>query len=687
MPARIGPRSPSGYWERLGKIGGDVWSCRPRNPILGGNPRTESKTPSGATRSSRITERMGQFVMEKERVADASPDFKAELLARLREAAPEAFAEGKLDIERLKALVGDAVESRPERYEFNWAGKRDAIAMLQAPTRATLVPDRDGSADFDGAQHALIEGENLEVLKVLYRSYFGRVKFIYIDPPYNTGSDFVYPDNFADPLENYLHVTGQKNGNGDYLSSQMERNGRFHSSWLSMMYPRLSLARQFLKDEGIICISIDDNEIHHLRLLMDEIFSPENFVACVIWQKMDSPSRNDEDRYVSNYHDYILIYAKNQQAVGLKKKLKPEILKAYPFKLPDGRLARRRQLRKNGKSARREDRETLWYPLTAPDGTEVWPIAPEGWEGRWVLSDDTWKKREAQKLTQWIKRSYGWVPYYIETAPNEPGVPWPTIWTDIDQNRQAKAEYTELVGSGIEFDSPKPTSLIKQFLRMATGGDDICLDFFAGSGTTAQAVLDLNHEDGSNRRFIVVQLPEKLSDKPSSGPKTIADISRIRISKAIDRIRAGNGDRDPDEAEGPENLGFRSFGLAASSTRRWAGVEERTPEAYGRQLAVFADTLMPGWKPEDVIWEVALREGYSLTAAVAELKAPKGGSFWRVVDAEKDQSFTITLDDTLTLEAVRALGLGKADLFICRDTALDDTLAANLALQCRLKVI
>ena len=623
----------------------------------------------------------------RERIADLSPDLRAETLARLRAAVPEVFSEGQLDLDRLKALVGGAVEAGDERYTFSWAGRREAMAMLQAPTAATLRPDRAKSVNFDAAQHVFIEGENLEVLKVLYRAYFGRVKLIYIDPPYNTGNDFIYPDNFADPLDHYLRITGQKNGNGDYLTSLPERSGRIYSAWLSMMYPRLALARQILREDGVIFVSLDDHEVHNFRVVANEIFGEENFICTIIWQKMDSPSWNDETRFVSNYHDYIVVFARNAQAAGLKKKRKPEILRAYPFELPDGRLARRRQLRKNGKEARREDRQTMWFPITAPDGTEVWPIAPEGWEGRWVLSLETWKQREKQGLTQWIKRSYGWMPYYIETAPNDPGIPWPTIWTEVDQNRQAKAEFTDLMGPGVEFDNPKPSSLIKEVLKMATAGDDICMDFFAGSGTTAQAVLDLNHEDGSNRRFVVVQLPERIARDGSSSPlQTIADLARTRIQKAISRIKSGNGKRDPDDSEGPENLGVRSFCLGPSSVRRWSGIAEKDAMVYSAQLEAFVDTLVGGWQPEDVIWEVILREGYSLTTRIEEIPNLIG-RFFRVTDTDRDQNFIICLDDRLQSGDLASLGLARDRVFICRDAALDDTLASNLALQCRLKVL
>ena len=392
-------------------------------------------------------------------VNTTSADLLAERIEQLRALFPEAFTEGRVDTAKLRAALGDFGDERPERYLFTWAGKRDAIRVLQTPSHATLVPTPGESVDFDTTRNLFIEGDNLEVLKLLYKSYFGQVKLIYIDPPYNTGNDFVYPDNYADPLDTYLKLTGQKDGNGNRLTSNAETNGRYHSAWLSMMYPRLFMARQLLDDNGVIFVSIDDHEVHNLRMMMNEIFGEENFIASIIWKKMDSPSRNDVERAVSDYHDYILVYARNKAEAGLAQQSKPEILEAYPLKLQDGRLARRRQLRKNGKGARREDRPSMWYPLSAPDGNSVYPIAPEGWEGRWVLSKATWEEREKSGLTEWIKRDDIWVPYYIEVASQQPSMPWSTLWADVDQNRQAKAEFTALMGSGVAFDNPKPTSL------------------------------------------------------------------------------------------------------------------------------------------------------------------------------------------------------------------------------------
>lgn len=384
------------------------------------------------------------------------------------------------------------------------------------------------------------------------------MKLIYIDPPYNTGKDFVYPDNFQDSIKNYLELTGQIEEGTKKVTSNVETSGRFHTDWLNMMYPRLKLARNLLKRNGVIFISIDDNEVHDLRMLLNEIFGEENFVATIIWKKMDSPSRNAEERAISNYHDYLVVVAFDRDEVGIRPEGRESILEAFPLTLEDGRKARRRQLRKNGKNARREDRPTMWFALTAPDGTEVWPIAPEGWEGRWVLSKETWEERTQAGMTEWIKRENGWVPYYIEVADENPTAPWSTLWTDVDQNRQAAAELTSVMGQKVEFQTPKPTSLVGRVVAMSTGQDDIVLDFFAGSGTTGHATY-LENLDGLNRRFILVQLPEATG---STAFPTISDLTKERLRRSAKRIR----DQNPTFAG---DLGFRVFKLDSTNVSEW----------------------------------------------------------------------------------------------------------------------
>jgi adenine-specific DNA-methyltransferase len=297
----------------------------------------------------------------REKVAAQSPDLRTDLREQLRALVPEAFSEGRLDAEKLKALLGENGDAGPERYSFSWAGKRDAISMLQVPTRATLAPDREHSVNFDEAQHVFIEGENLEVLKVLYRSYFGRVKMIYIDPPYNTGNDFIYPDDFSDPLDNYLRITGQKNGDGDYTTSQVDRNGRIHSAWLSMMYPRLVLARQLLAEKGLIFVSIDEHEMYNLRILMDEIFGEENFISEIVWKK--AYGGGSKAKYVVGHHEYILLFAKNKAAIErIDLPPNPETRRYYRFK--DSKFEMRGPYRTQPLwTNSMDDRENLRYPI------------------------------------------------------------------------------------------------------------------------------------------------------------------------------------------------------------------------------------------------------------------------------------------------------------------------------------
>lgn len=350
----------------------------------------------------------------------------------------------------------------------------------------------------NSTDNRIIHGDNLEALKSLLPEFEGQVKCIYIDPPYNTGNEgWVYNDAVNDPkMKRWLgQVVGKE---GEDLSR--------HDKWLCMMYPRLKLLHRLLSDDGVIFISIDDNEVHNLRSVMNEIFGAGNFVVNMIWQKMDSPSSNFGERAFSNYHDHTLVFAKKLSACKLKQLPKPEILKDYPEVAEDGRRCRTRQLRKNGKEARREDRETMWYPMEAPDGSEVWPRHPdEGWDGRWAIGKKSYEKLKKADKVVWKMRDHGWVPYQVEWAPVEPTIPNPSILTDAGQNRQAKALLNEMLGTDHGFDTPKPVGLIERILRIAANPNSVVIDSFAGSGTTAHAVLKLNAEDRGSRRFILIE--------------------------------------------------------------------------------------------------------------------------------------------------------------------------------------
>ena len=623
-----------------------------------------------------------------EPVARESGDITRERLEALRDLFPEAFGEDGLDFERLRATLGDFVDDSPERYRFTWSGKRDAIRAFQVPSRATLVPDRDNSVGWDETGHVFIEGENLEVLKLLYRSYFGRVKCIYIDPPYNTGNDFVYPDDYADPLEQYLRVTGQKDAEGNLLTSNPETGGRYHSAWLSMMYPRLFLARQLLTEDGVIFVSIGQTEVHNLRILMNEVFGEESLDAQVVWQKVYSP-RMDAKGYTDDV-DYLLAYRRAQAGPVGRLGFTQNEKQFTGVDEATGRRYRPRSLRKEGKNSRRADRPNLYYPIDAPDETPVLPIRSDGSEGCWRWSEARYNAAVLQGVIEWSKTDAGWQVYvkqYLdEDATRPPGNLWP--YADVGHNHEAVEELRGVLGRPV-FSNPKPTRLVRRMLEIAAAGDDdwIILDFFSGSGTTAQAVLELNREDGGSRRFVMVQLPEPL-DQPQTlhdGTTlgTIADIGRERIRRVITRMQEREtGTLDISEREPPEDLGFRAFRLVPSNYR-----PESEAGDTGDAAALFTQPLADGWTLDGLLHEIALKEGFDLGVQIEQVAGVATNTVYRLTDPYKEQTCLVCLDEKLHADTAKALNLTREDLFICLDSALDDTLAANLALQCRLKVI
>lgn len=678
--------------------------------------------------------------MNREHIADTSPDLRADLLARLAAAVPEVFADGQLDLAQLAALAGDTVATGPERYGLDWPGKRDAIAMLQAPSSATLVPDRAESVKFDSATNLFIEGENLEVLKLLYKSYFGRVKLIYIDPPYNTASDLIYEDDFTDPLAAYLLATGQMTPTGDMLTSAPELGGRRHSRWLSMMYPRLSLARQFLKDEGVILISINDVEVSNLRRLCDEVFGEENFIAQMIWEK----GRKNDAKLISAGHEYVLVYGRSVAALKAAKTIwreeKPgarEIWDEYlklraehgdndtlieislqnwfgglPKNDPSKKWARYKRVDKNGPW---RDRDISWPGGDGPTYDVLHPITklpckvPEaGWRyadpeemqrqiklGLVEFRDDhtepPFRKAHIRPVSEELADDTESTDDGLDEAETEDEeLATQVRGTHFYKQAQVSVKYLRKLMGAKVFDNPKDHEELARLFKYVTNGDErpIIMDFFAGSGASAEAALRLALAGKPGARFVAVQMPEPVNAKERTGKaalakgwKTIAQLSRERLRRAM---------KQPELT--PTASGFRAFRLAASTTRRWTGIAKQTPDAYLEQLEGFDDTLAPGWTPEAVLWEVALREGYPLTARVEKGAAGGPADCWRVSDPDEGRAFTICLAATIDLAAVKPLGLAKDDLFVCRDTALGDektrdTVAANLALQCRLKVL
>lgn len=666
-----------------------------------------------------------------EQVPGQTSDQSVELRRRLQEVAPEIFADGDLDIERLQALLGKGPADSPERYGLNWPGKRAALALLQAPSRATLKPDIAESVNFEPARHVFIEGENLEVLKLLYRAYFGRVNLIYIDPPYNTGSDLIYDDDFRDPLAAYLHWSGQVTEHGDWLTSKVETAGRKHSRWLSLMYPRLSLARQFLTEEGIIMISINDAEVSNLRRLCDEIFGEENFVGQMVWEK----GRKNDAKLLSIGHEYILVYARSMAALKEKGILWREE-KPGAREIWDEYVRLRAKHEKDDKSV--EAGLKAWFsnlPKTHPskkwarysrvDANGPWRDRDISWPGgdgpRYeVLHPDTklpcaipeagWRYATAEEMERQIKR--GVVEFRDDhTSPpfrKHHLRPLADEADDSDvEDEGGEAEHandelaTQVRGSvfykqaqssvkhlrtlmGVKvFDNPKDHEELERLFAYVTAGtaDPIIMDFFAGSASSAEAVLQMVAK-GTPARFITVQLPEPVNAKERTGKAALAKGWKTISQLSLERIRRVLASPDVSKS----SQGVRAFRLAPSNLRRWSGATEPTPEAYEEQLDAFMDSLESGWTAEGVIWEVALREGLALTSQVMPVSTTED-QIWRVSDDETGRGFTIGLSAEISLAKVQALALGEDDVFVCRASALNDTLAANLALQCRLKVL
>jgi adenine-specific DNA-methyltransferase len=615
------------------------------------------------------------------------PNLVSDQLAQLRQAIPGAFSDGTFDPDKLRTILGNPPAVGQERFTFTWAGRLDASRILQLPTRATLYPLRDSSIDFDTTQNLFIEGENLEVLKLLYKPYFGQVKLIYIDPPYNTGNDVVYPDDYTDPLRSYLRLTGQIDASGNLLTSNPETSGRFHSTWLSMMYPRLFLAKYLLKDEGLIFVSIDDHEAANLRLLMDEVFGEENFVACIAWEKRFTRSNNA--KLFSTVKDTILVYRRSDSVEYLREQRTEKSDSTYgnPDNDPRGPWTSVSYVN----PATKEERPNLVYSIKNPvTGEEI------------VHPTNAWKYERAQHTIQvtdnrlWWGKDGGYKYPRLKKFLSEVkgGMVPVDIWMheDTGTTDEGSRECEELLGRNI-FDNPKPSRLLKRILALGTSadGNDLILDFFAGSCTTAHAVLEANRVDRGNRRFIMVQLPEPTplnSSARKAGFDTISHIGAERVRRVIKHLKLDENQKTLGiSAESPEDLGFRFLRLGESTLRSWSGVGERSPTAWTKEMEDHLDPLIPGWKAEDVIQELALKEGLTPILSQAREKSLADNIVLRVSDGITGRHLYFCLDEKIKSATIRALRITAEDVFICRDIALDDTSAANLALQCRLKTI
>jgi len=617
-----------------------------------------------------------------------SIDIKQIQFEKLKELFPEVINEGKIDWEKLKATLGEDIYFSNERYVLNWAGKSEAFKVLQSPTTATLAPVKEESVNFNNTGHIFIEGENLEVLKVLQKSYYGKVKMIYIDPPYNTGNDhFIYPDRFSESKEDYLKRVGEKDEEGYLTREGMYRknsrdSGHYHSNWLNMMYPRLFLARNLLKDDGVIFVSIDDNEVHNLRLLMNEIFGEENFVEEIIWQRTFA-TKNDA-KYLSSEHEYILLYTKNIEAVtihALDRTEKQNNRYSNPDNDPRGPWTSTDLLRM-------EHRDNSVYTITSPTGKKWTPQSGTSWrhpenEMKELIvnnevyfgKDGTAKPRRKRFLKD-VKQ----------------GIVAQTIWKhqDVGHTQEAKQQLNKLFTGAPTFDTPKPVRLINQMLKITSKPDDndIILDFFGGSGTLAESVFETNKEEAGNRKFICVQLPEKCEEKSDaykSGYKTIADIAKERIRRVIEKIeneqeakkkeKAGKLDFGDEKEVSQLDLGFKVFKLQSSNFKIWKGNKFENGKQLEKQLDAFTDPTKVGSEEENMLYELLLKSGFDLNS-----KIERKGDFYVVNDDEMTIALSkiseAIVKEIISLKPNKCILLDK--LF-----ARNDQLKTNTVLQMR----
>ncbi len=586
-----------------------------------------------------------------------------DIIRKLKEIVPGAFSDDKINFEQLRQILGETVNTDAERYQLSWAGKAEAYKVLQTSTTSTLFPNPEASVNWEPSENIFIEGENLETLKVLQKSYYGKIKMIYIDPPYNTGSDhFIYPDKFTETKEDYLKRVGDKDAEGrlvkdDLFRPNRKENGQFHSNWLSMMLPRLFLARNLLKEEGLIFISIDDNEVNDLRLLLNEVFGEENFVASLMWRRRKTQA--NLSKFISPVHDYILCFAKNIEKLKFNKL---EYSKAFidkTFSNPDNDF---RGLYQTRPLAQPDNSSNPKYELELPNGRKI--------TARWSCSPDT--------FVRYIQENRLYIPKGGEGMPrlkiffSELDGLLPNTWLDeIATNEMGSKEIEQLFGSNAFFTAPKPTKLIKHLLKLGTDKDDIVLDFFAGSGSTAQAVLDLNAEDDGTRKFICIQLPEILENESlpfKQGYRTIADICLKRIQLVIENLYSSGR---------KNNIGFRAFMLGASNFKIWQKSKITSETELIEQINLFKVPQLEGSKELNMLWELILKNGFPLFTNIQTIST-SDSQLYHLPEHQYIFAF-----DAVTQSSVEKILELKPTVFICLDSAFtnDDSRKTNIHLK------
>ena len=619
-----------------------------------------------------------------------------ERLEALKQLYPEIFSDGKINLDAFKDVTGtsdlpEGQDRTPGYYGLYWPGKRAAKQLARKEAEGTLEPVPGDGVNEDTTHNIYIEGDNLEVLRILKQSYKGRVKMIYIDPPYNTGNDFIYPDDFKMPVEEYLKMTGQADEGGKKLVTNLKSNGAFHTTWLNMMYPRLQLAKELLTEDGVIFISIDDNEQANLKLLCDDVFGEENFVANLVWERAFSP-KNDA-RFISNSHDYVLMYAKNIENFIIGRLPRTEEANAR-YSNPDNDP--RGVWMSSDISVKTYNAEND-YPITTPSGRVVEPPA-----GRcWSLSAKAFAER-LQDNRIWFGPDGNGTPRikrFLTELKFEGMAPTSILfYKEVGHSQEGAQEVAKILDGGF-FSGPKPIRLMRRLMTLANlEKDSIIVDFFSGSASTAHAVMELNKDDNSNRKFVMVQLPHKCeenSEAAKAGYSNICEIGKERIRRAGAKIlEEAKSNKDMFSEDYQLDIGFKVYRLQNSNFVKYTPVEGQNEDSQNKLFEEFEKNQIPlvqGWKAENVLTEIILKQGFALDCTKEKVDSFKKNTIWKITDSadavSKKIKLYVCLDNSIEEETIKNLTLNDDEKFICLDAAIDDSAYARLADKGRIETI
>ena len=619
-----------------------------------------------------------------------------ERLEALKQLYPEIFSDGKINLDAFKDVTGtsdlpEGQDRTPGYYGLYWPGKRAAKQLARKEAEGTLEPVPGDGVNEDTTHNIYIEGDNLEVLRILKQSYKSRVKMIYIDPPYNTGNDFIYPDDFKMPVEEYLKMTGQADEGGKKLVTNLKSNGAFHTDWLNMMYPRLQLAKELLTEDGVIFISIDDNEQANLKLLCDDVFGEENFVANLVWERAFSP-KNDA-RFISNSHDYVLMYAKNIENFIIGRLPRTEEANAR-YSNPDNDP--RGVWMSSDISVKTYNAEND-YPITTPSGRVVEPPA-----GRcWSLSAKAFAER-LQDNRIWFGPDGNGTPRikrFLTELKFEGMAPTSILfYKEVGHSQEGAQEVAKILDGGF-FSGPKPIRLMRRLMTLANlEKDSIIVDFFSGSASTAHAVMDLNKDDNSNRKFVMVQLPHKCeenSEAAKAGYSNICEIGKERIRRAGAKVlEEAKSNKDMFSEDYQLDIGFKVYRLQNSNFVKYTPVEGQDEDSQNKLFEEFEKNQIPlvqGWKAENVLTEIILKQGFALDCTKENVDSFKKNKIWKITDSadtvSKKIKLYVCLDNSIEEETIKNLTLNDDEKFICLDAAIDDSAYARLADKGRIETI